>query len=678
MYDEDSSLVRWARWFARLSAITVVVTVIAGWYYLNRPQRGPWSRPAEQNMAILRDRSLRETERRVAGDALEHAGAAIVPDLILELRQGDALGRELAATALARLGSKASPAAEPLIAALNDPEPAVRERAAVAVGRVCSHPQTVVAAMRKVAHDGDRNVRDKAFDSLVRQEAAGAQALVALAGDADADVRRRAVIEVGRMAIEAGGARTALRAALDDADPLVRAEALAALAKRRALSPEDFGEAIDDRDALVRSTAFDLLGRLGSRAEPLVPLLVTRLRAAMDVGDLDTADATARILGAIGPAARPATDVLLEHVDAPHPVEVGVRVALQRIGLEAEYDLPELLERAEAAGDEVKSLILWDLPWRKKSPIDPRLSAPREYEIKDEDLAHLSGLKNLENLNLNKNPIGDAGLAHLAGLARLKTLHLWKTNVTSAGLAHLSDMSQLRSLFLAGCAITDDGLRQLRNFRQLEFLSLYGTQVTDAGMRELTGLTRLKKLEIGATKVTDDGLEYLVDLPVLETLEFSPRQFTLSQLSRFAHLKELDLRDQPIADDDLVLLAHLSELHHLRISRTVAAQSGLPRVHHVGPSADRAITDVGLAQLGNLKELQTLVLTDARITDSGLKHLTGLTKLRSLWLERCGITADGIAGLEQSLPGLRVHVPHRRQPFAAYKVVGLEEMRPFQ
>lgn len=657
MYDEVSSVARWARWIGRSAVAVIVSGAIAWWFYLNWPQRGPWSKSPRQNLAVLRDLSRRENERRLAGDALEHADASIVPDLIAELEQGDALGRELAALALGRLGAKASASIEPLVATLDDAEPAVRVQAALAVGRICSHPQTVVAALQKVVHDDDLVVRGKAFELLSSQEAAGAQALIELVGDSDADVRRRAAIELGRIVFEVDGSREALRATRNDSDPLVRAEVMAALAKRRAIAPEELGEMIDDRNAIVCSTAFSLLQRLGPRAEPLVPSLITRLRTAFDKRDLETAQKILGTLGAIGPAARPAIDVLLEYVeDAPHPLEVSLRVALQRIGLEGEFELPELLERAEAADGEVKSLIFWGLHPRQRTD-NSRAPAAPQYQIRDQDLVHLSGLNNLELLNLNEAAIGDRGLSHLAGLTRLKKLSLWRTKVTSAGLRHLANMTELRSLFLANCAITNDGLQHLRSLAQLESLSLNHTQVTDAGMHELAGLKRLKRIDLGSTLVSEAGLIQLKGLPALEHIDFSDDQFSLPALSQFEQLRKLHVAGNSLADDDLAPLERLTHLRELSMSGAL-------------------ITDAGLAHLSNLKELESLTLYSAKISDAGLEHLAGLVKLRALSFHEPGVTERGAAALEKSLPGLCVTCPARRQPFAEYKVVGLEAIRP--
>ena len=58
--------------------------------------------------------------------------------------------------------------------------------------------------------------------------------------------------------------------------------------------------------------------------------------------------------------------------------------------------------------------------------------------ITDRGLVHLRYLKELETLDLRRNPgITDAGLVHLEGLSNLKNLHLIKTGVTPVGVSKL-------------------------------------------------------------------------------------------------------------------------------------------------------------------------------------------------------------------------------------------------
>ena len=72
----------------------------------------------------------------------------------------------------------------------------------------------------------------------------------------------------------------------------------------------------------------------------------------------------------------------------------------------------------------------------------------------------------------------------------------------------------------------------------------------------------------------------------------------------------------------------------------------LPQLDFLVISGSRT-TDRGLANLGKLKKLKTLTLDAPGITDAGLAHLNGLTSLKTLGFSpRTPITAAGLAHLK--------------------------------
>ncbi|HJT33111.1 MAG TPA: HEAT repeat domain-containing protein, partial [Pirellulales bacterium] len=293
MYDEDTFDRGWTRWITPAAACLVAVAAITVWWFYNSSPPGPSTRTPAQNLAILRDPAKSESARRLAADALQHAPASVVPELIAELEEGDDVGRMLAALCLGRLGAKAQSAADALTAALDDADPRVRQQAVDAMGKISSQPQAVIAALSGSLRDNYIGVRSKAFASLRAQGAAGASKLGELLGDSDADLRRRAAIALGRMGREADGVLDALRAATHDADPQVRAEAYAALARHSAVSAEELAQAVGDGDLVVRVTAAELLKRKGRGAEPALPTLT----ALLENDDPAIARSVAKTLG---------------------------------------------------------------------------------------------------------------------------------------------------------------------------------------------------------------------------------------------------------------------------------------------------------------------------------------------------------------------------------------------
>ena len=57
--------------------------------------------------------------------------------------------------------------------------------------------------------------------------------------------------------------------------------------------------------------------------------------------------------------------------------------------------------------------------------------------LTDQGLAHLSGLRNLDELVIQGSRITDEGLGHLRGLTKLKQLWLVNTGASQAGVQRL-------------------------------------------------------------------------------------------------------------------------------------------------------------------------------------------------------------------------------------------------
>ena len=83
--------------------------------------------------------------------------------------------------------------------------------------------------------------------------------------------------------------------------------------------------------------------------------------------------------------------------------------------------------------------------------------------LKDEDIAGIAGLKNLEVLHLDSTPITDAALVHVGALESLISLNLFGTAITDAGLSRLGRLTKLQSLYLAETKVTAEGVSRLQH-----------------------------------------------------------------------------------------------------------------------------------------------------------------------------------------------------------------------
>ncbi|HVX11575.1 MAG TPA: HEAT repeat domain-containing protein [Pirellulales bacterium] len=638
--NDDEFAESWGLGRAVRACFWLAILAAAVWWFVSRER--PVS--ARQQLSIMRDSTRAESVRHIAADRLQHADVAIVSDLIQTLREGDALGRKLAALALGRLGQQADAAAGVLIQATQDPNASVREQAIVALGRMSK-----------------------------------ARELVQLLADDDSDVRRHAVIELGRMRFNTHPFVAALRKTLTDSDACVRAEAYAAcwrlsavsaadltaavtgdpdrnvrrtavvlLGQQPDLTPQTLLPALEDVDSLVRGAALDEIGDMGAAAEPVVAAIAGLLGS----NDEKTVLGAAIALGKIGPAASGAIEALIEWSDfRRHRVAAEACAALRQIGREAKLSPPRLFDALHADGDRAQSLVLSDRTSRPAPGVLTRTTAePGAYAVADADIQHVKKLRHLRFLSLADNPLGDAALAELADLKELRRLDLGHTRISSDGLRHLAGLVNLRTLRLSYCAVNDEGMAQLAQLRSLEELCLDNTLVTDAGVPHLANLNRLKWVTIEGTKITDAGLRHLRGLESLEEVSFSPAQVSLACLTQFPRLLRIMETPASVTDADLKSLAGLKRLKTLTLS-------------HV------SITDNGMASIGALTWLESLFLNDLPISDVGLRRLSSLTSLRLLSLRRIRVSQQAVEALKNSLPELTI----RPGPTSlGYEVVGLK------
>ena len=183
---------------------------------------------------------------------------------------------------------------------------------------------------------------------------------------------------------------------------------------------------------------------------------------------------------------------------------------------------------ALASANTIQTLCLYDNFTLEDADLAPvsRMTELRELDIgqtnlTDAGLAGLGHLPKLRRLGLSSSSITDAGLAHLRELKALENLSLdFTRHVTGAGFAHLAALPALKRLHLYQSPVTDEGLAQLAGAPALEYLNLNLTNVTDAGMVHLTRLPRLKELNLQNTAVTDEGLKALEPIKTLRATDF--------------------------------------------------------------------------------------------------------------------------------------------------------------
>jgi HEAT repeat protein len=221
--------------------------------------------------------------------AMAHGGIALataVPELLPNLGDGSADVRESAARALEQIGAPAArPAVPALVRLLNGDENAeVRRRAALALGRIDPASHEVIAeAARSLRADRDTTVRVSAAVLLLASRDAAARASDALTQALSDESSAVRLYSAAALAHTPGGESAVPRliAAAEDADPVVRAEAIGLIVELQRDRPDLVDllvNGLQDVDPEVRGAAADALGSLGRRARPALPALGALLR----------------------------------------------------------------------------------------------------------------------------------------------------------------------------------------------------------------------------------------------------------------------------------------------------------------------------------------------------------------------------------------------------------------
>jgi hypothetical protein len=199
--------------------------------------------------------------------------------------------------------------------------------------------------------------------------------------------------------------------------------------------------------------------------------------------------------------------------------------------------------------------------------------------IHDAQISHITGLKNLETLNLEATLLSDDAYKQIAELTQLRSLALYhpalqRAEFTGKGLAALKGLEHLEKLTYAGMVPAktassetyDDGINAIGELTQLKEFQTWHTYQTEAGNAALLNLTQLKTIKLGgwlsrAPSVTDETLATLAQLKLLESITLEEARLSLGALSELRELPSLKKlvmsKDVHIPDGDIEALRTL-------------------------------------------------------------------------------------------------------------------------
>jgi Leucine-rich repeat (LRR) protein len=256
----------------------------------------------------------------------------------------------------------------------------------------------------------------------------------------------------------------------------------------------------------------------------------------------------------------------------------------------------------------------------------------RGTKVADRDLADLRDLATLRRLDLeNAVGVSDAGLAYLANATALEELNLLGTRTLGDGLAHLKNLTKLKKLTLpVGVTLTARQLAPIAGLPALEHLSFEFPAHDDAVFALVRGMTALKELSLDTATLSNRKLIMLSGLKNLESL-------SLGKLGGYS-------------DRGLAIVGQMPRLKTLLVRHYQGSNGGLEplralaELEHLtldGPF----ITDAGLEFLPALAELKTLRLDNLRVGDRTAARLPALGKLIHLSLRGTETSDRGLAEL---------------------------------
>ncbi len=203
-----------------------------------------------------------------------------------------------------------------------------------------------------------------------------------------------------------------------------------------------------------------------------------------------------------------------------------------------------------------------------------RVDLGGQSRVTDPDLARLSELKDLAELNLSHTRITDEGLKVLDQLPAISRLYLSDTGLTDQALERIANHQNLVSLDLSGTKITNALLESLKKLPKLSRLFLGRTEITGDGLSLLSDLSELTALHLSGREFSAAELGVLSGLPKLQELSITTNNAGLAKLSEFTNLKSLTIHGAGISDEGVPALLSLTKLEELRLSQTGLSERG--------------------------------------------------------------------------------------------------------
>ena len=322
---------------------------------------------------------------------------------------------------------------------------------------------------------------------------------------------------------------------------------------------------------------------------------------------------------------------------------------------------------------------LRDLKNLRKVDFAQAWAGPEGTYYGDEVPRQLAGMPNLESLQ-GISYLSAEGMKALATSRNLKCLGVtvkdrWQGYDGPTGVSYLQELGALEELTLTGGkSLSDEEVACLESLGNLRHLRIGLAEVTDSGMASIGKLRRLEHLMIGTHGVvTKRGLNELNALTNLQSLDVSTHSDaapaideTTLDFSGLTRLRRLELAGFAMEDADMACLGNLRNLEWLMLQNNTLPETALRHLKDLSALKNLRLGRVdcsdgsGLACLGGLRSLRDLFM-EGRITDRALRRLASLPAAWSVtaWTDE-PIRRETIEHLKQTLPVVEyIHISPR-------------------
>ncbi len=279
----------------------------------------------------------------------------------------------------------------------------------------------------------------------------------------------------------------------------------------------------------------------------------------------------------------------------------------------------------------------------------------------DTGLAHFKDCKNLATIDLRNAKITDFGLANFNDCNKLLNLLLDNTQVTDVGLENFKDCKALSSLSLEHTQVTDTGLAYFKDCKDLSDINLRDTPLTNVGLVNFKESVSLTSLRLGNNmQLTDAGLANLKDCKSLTYLDVRKTKVSPKVIEQFSKAQpqckiEYDggiIEPTDVIDHDRKAAEYVLSIGgRVKVSgegREIKAVADLPKDHFRYTLTDvellnnKLMTDAGLTNLKDCKNLRSINLCNSCVTDAGLTNFKDCKNLTDLRLDGTHVTNVGL------------------------------------